>query len=64
VMANPPRGDTFNKEQCEEAVRRFLLESDKHTYTAYEVWARGIDGIPSGPTVRAKCGSWKKAVEA
>lgn len=67
VKCNPARGPrkkSITKGQCIEAVRECHRQLGKRpSYAEYTAWAKN-EGKPSGPTVRAKCGSWGAAYRA
>jgi hypothetical protein len=57
------RSGAFSEQDCVDALRAYTEahEGDTPSYERYTKWARGTDH-PSGPSVRAICGSWREAL--
>lgn len=54
----------FSKGAIVEAVARYLDEPDaRGSYNGYKEWAKGRDGVPSGPTVRNNFPRWAELLE-
>ncbi|KRF17034.1 hypothetical protein ASG90_06780 [Nocardioides sp. Soil797] len=59
VVVKTTKKPTFSAEAIVEAVAGYLVEpGSRGTYGGYREWAKGRDGVPSGPTVRNHFPKW------
>jgi hypothetical protein len=63
MVVSTSRKPTFTPEVIVAAVARYLEDPEcRGTYGGYREWAKGRDGVPSGPTVRTHFPVWSQLV--
>lgn len=59
VVVSTTKRPSFTPDVIVEAVARYLADpNSRGTYGGYREWAKGRDGVPSGPTVRNHFPVW------
>ncbi|HEY9563026.1 MAG TPA: hypothetical protein VIR30_04575 [Nocardioides sp.] len=59
TVVTTTKKSAYSDEAIVEAVRRYLADPESRaSYGGYREWAKGRDGVPSGPTVRTRFPAW------
>lgn len=64
VVVKTTKKPAFTREAIIESVAGYLADPESRgSYNGYKEWAKGRDGVPSGPTIRNNFPKWAELVE-